>query len=160
MSVASLPARVCLFRVGDARFALDADRLEQVVPVGAITPLPRTRATVRGLLAHRGAVLPLIDLRALLGFATDRRGQQALLVRLGGQALALEVDETEAIRPGDADRLDPLPDDAPAPLRASAAGLLPTDGRSIDGRSNDGRILLDADALLERIRATMIVVTP
>jgi chemotaxis-related protein WspB len=54
-----------LFQLGTARFALDASRIVEVLPLVAITPLPQAPSCVAGLLNHRGVPVPTIDLSVL-----------------------------------------------------------------------------------------------
>ncbi|WP_310196116.1 chemotaxis protein CheW [Pseudomonas hunanensis] len=57
------------FRLGQQRFALDVREVIEVLPRRALKPIAQAPAWVAGILAHRGALIPVIDLSAL-SFAT------------------------------------------------------------------------------------------
>lgn len=54
-----------VFRVGGQRFALDTREVAEVLPRLPLKPIPRTPEWVAGVLAHRGKVVPVIDISAL-----------------------------------------------------------------------------------------------
>ncbi|MEE1867498.1 MULTISPECIES: chemotaxis protein CheW [Pseudomonas] len=54
-----------LFRMGEQRFALDAHEIAEVLPRLPLKPLAHTPTWVAGVLAHRGALVPVIDVGAL-----------------------------------------------------------------------------------------------
>ncbi|KJK20444.1 chemotaxis protein CheW [Pseudomonas sp. B21-032] len=54
-----------VFRIGDQRFALDAHEVAEVLPRLPLKPIAQTPAWVAGVLAHRGALVPVIDVGAL-----------------------------------------------------------------------------------------------
>lgn len=51
-----------LLRMGDARYALEARRIVEVVPIVELKPLPHSAAYVAGLFDYRGVLVPVIDL--------------------------------------------------------------------------------------------------
>lgn len=54
-----------LFRIGEQRFALDAHEVAEVLPRLPLKPIAQTPDWVAGVLAHRGALVPVIDIGAL-----------------------------------------------------------------------------------------------
>lgn len=53
------------FTIGDQRFALDAREVVKVLPQRTLKPIAQAPAWVAGILAHQGALVPVIDLSAL-----------------------------------------------------------------------------------------------
>ena len=53
------------FRIADQRFALDVREVIEVLPCRALKPIAQAPGWVAGVLAHRGALVPVIDLSAL-----------------------------------------------------------------------------------------------
>ncbi|MBI5460600.1 MAG: purine-binding chemotaxis protein CheW [Gammaproteobacteria bacterium] len=51
-----------LLRMGTERYALEARRIVEVVPLVTLKPLPHTPACVAGLFDYRGTWVPVIDL--------------------------------------------------------------------------------------------------
>jgi chemotaxis-related protein WspB len=65
---AALPAKSKLFLVfqcGQQRFALAATQVAEVLPVLPLKPIARAPAWVAGVFAHRGHIVPVIDVGAL-----------------------------------------------------------------------------------------------
>ena len=83
-------------RLAGERVAFPADRVDAVVEIGAIIPVPGAAAHVAGLAALRSRVLTVIDCCASLdpGCAVAER-RDALVVIYGGQPYALLVDRVE-----------------------------------------------------------------
>ena len=54
-----------VFRIGGQRFALDTREVVEVLPRLPLKSIARTPAWVAGVLAHRGALVPVVDISAL-----------------------------------------------------------------------------------------------
>lgn len=54
-----------LFRIGAQRYALEATEVAEVLPRLKLKPIAHTPHWVAGVFAHRGVVVPVIDLSAL-----------------------------------------------------------------------------------------------
>lgn len=54
-----------VFRIGGERFALDTHEVVEVLPRLPLKPIAHTPSWVAGVLAHRGALVPVIDVGAL-----------------------------------------------------------------------------------------------
>lgn len=57
----------CLFRLGALTVGVRSKLVREVTRMGPLTPLPRAPAFLMGVVGHRGAVVPLIDLLRFLG---------------------------------------------------------------------------------------------
>jgi chemotaxis-related protein WspB len=55
-----------LFQIGKERYCLDVSRVVEVVPMVRFESIPHAPPYVAGLFNYRGAVVPVIDLAALL----------------------------------------------------------------------------------------------
>ena len=77
-----------LFRIGTERYALEAAEVVEVLPQLMLKPVAQTPHWVAGVFAHRGAVVPVIDLSALtFGEPAPLRTSTRLVLvnyRLGG----------------------------------------------------------------------------
>src|SRR3982074_213775 len=60
-----------VFAIGREQYALPANQVREVRPLGWLTPLPGTPAFLAGLINVRGRIVPVIDLRSLLGMPSD-----------------------------------------------------------------------------------------
>lgn len=108
--------RACLFALAGTRFAVDVRSAREVVLFDEITAVPRAPRHVVGVANLRGTVMPIIDVRGLLGLPESRPGRslRTLVVRDGAVQAALVVDTVLGLEPFE----DVLPTDSP-----TAAGL-------------------------------------
>ncbi|MDE4536681.1 purine-binding chemotaxis protein CheW [Pseudomonas sp. ITEM 17296] len=131
------------FRIADQRFALDVHEVIEVLPRRPLKPIAQAPSWVAGILAHRGALLPVVDLSALSfgQAAAQRTSTRLVLVRYRGDlqlGLVLEqATETLRCRPeefqpygldnGDAPYLGPVRQDAQGLVQRIAVDDLLTD---------------------------------
>ncbi|MBF8721679.1 MULTISPECIES: chemotaxis protein CheW [Pseudomonas] len=120
------------FRIGDQRFALDVREVIEVLPRRTLKPIAQAPAWVAGILAHRGALVPVLDLSAL-SFGTPapmRTSTRLVLVHyLGDQQLGLVLEQatdTLRCRPDEFQPYGVDNTDAPylGPVRQDASGLM------------------------------------
>ena len=62
---AAKKALFLVFRIGNERFALKATEVAEVLPRLALKPIAQGPLWVAGIFAHRGVLVPVIDLSAL-----------------------------------------------------------------------------------------------
>jgi purine-binding chemotaxis protein CheW len=101
------------FDVAGQEFALPLTDVEEIIPAPtSVTALAHSEAVVLGLTAVRDTLLPLLSLRALLGFplkqtAPDR--EKVLVVKVGGTRVGLVADRARAVVAAEVRLLDPVP---------------------------------------------------
>lgn len=93
--------RACLFELAGARFAVDVRSAREVVLFDEITAVPRAPRHLVGVANLRGTVMPIVDVRELLGLAESRAGRtvRTLVVRDGAVQAALVVDTVVGLEP-------------------------------------------------------------
>lgn len=69
-------------RAGAANLLVPSDEVVEVLPLAGLTAVPLTQAQFRGLCNVRGTLYSVLDLPALLGFATVPAGSEARLLLL------------------------------------------------------------------------------
>ncbi|ACL55793.1 chemotaxis protein CheW [Methylobacterium nodulans] len=128
---AARPEAVLVIAVAGERYGLPAAAVTAVLRLpAAITRLPHAPACVAGLVALRGAAVPVIDLRRRLGrpAGTDPRSR-IIALEVGGQRMGLLVDEVSRLRHLETGAIRPPPEGLDAAVtRAAALGtgdLLP-----------------------------------
>ncbi len=86
-------------RAGVERYGVDLASVEEVVDLAVPATVPGRLPAFRGVTRWRGRHLSVLHLGALMeGTAPPpERGDTALVVRLGGSAVALEVDAVEDV---------------------------------------------------------------
>jgi purine-binding chemotaxis protein CheW len=84
------------FTVGPVRYALEIDKVREIVTPLPLTLLPHTPEGLAGVADHRSEVMPIIDLRARFGLdpATERtKKTKWILVLVAGHTVGLVVDD-------------------------------------------------------------------
>ncbi|WP_376087783.1 chemotaxis protein CheW [Roseomonas sp. CCTCC AB2023176] len=120
------PTRLLLLaRVGTAPVAFGVEDVVAVLPAREGGPAPRPSGPVRGLVAHRGDVLPVLDLGESLGGAPVLRGGGSPMLRLAGAAVAVAVTSVGGLRS------IPEPDIVGVPGEGTIAALARVDGEPV-----------------------------
>src|SRR3977135_3141121 len=104
-----------VFELGRELYALPASQVHEVRPLGWLTTLPGTPAFLAGLINIRGRIVPVVDLRPLLGIASDAYSpsMSVVLVAYRGADVALLVTDRPTVRPL---RVADLAEPPPGPL--------------------------------------------
>jgi purine-binding chemotaxis protein CheW len=110
------------FEIAGQEFALDLHAVQEIIPAPTTTTaVPRTETLVLGVTSLRGTLLPLLSLRALLGFplasGTNER-EKVVVMNVGGAKVGLVADRARAIVAAEPELVDPVP----AALTARLAG--------------------------------------
>ena len=127
------PRELISFRIGSQEFCVDIMAVREIRGWTAATALPQSPAFVRGVINLRGAVLPIVDLAARLGFdatqATDRH--VIIVAQIGGQTVGLLVDAVSDILTITDEVIQPTPDVASDIAKTFVRGLLAIEGKMI-----------------------------
>jgi purine-binding chemotaxis protein CheW len=121
------------FRIGEQEFCVDIMAVREIRGWTAATVLPQSPSFVCGVINLRGAVLPIIDLAARLGFApsTPTARHAIIVAQIGGQMVGLLVDAVSDILTTTEDQIQSTPDVSSEMVRMFVKGLLAVDGRMI-----------------------------
>ncbi|NTU70606.1 MAG: chemotaxis protein CheW [Coriobacteriia bacterium] len=132
---------VVAFHLAGQRYALPLERVNEIQQIVAFAETPVGRCGVVGMVNLRGAVIPALDMRLLVGLDPQEYTLQTpMIITQGrGQTIALIVDEVE-----DVIGLPPNCVQAAPPLHALAAKMIGVCSLT-DGLLN----LLDVDSLLD-----------
>ncbi|WP_198683403.1 chemotaxis protein CheW [Peristeroidobacter agariperforans] len=145
MNVAPAHQQILTFQLGEQVFGVDILRVREIRGWSAVTSVPETPAHVLGVLNLRGAVVPIIDLRARLGLP-------------GAEATATTVIIVLTVRVGDGrrdfglvvDAVSDVSDLQPSDIRETPAGM-GGEQRSVPTLATLGErmiLLLDIDGML------------
>jgi len=104
------------FRLDETAFGFDIGRVQEILQMVEITPVPDAPVQVRGAVNVRGTVIPIIDLRTVLGLPDRPYGTSTpiILVQGGGRVVGMTVDDVSDVLTVDegcfdtATREDPL----------------------------------------------------
>ncbi|HEX3159713.1 MAG TPA: chemotaxis protein CheW [Gemmatimonadaceae bacterium] len=134
-----------LFTLDSHRFALPLDRVREIVHAVEITPLAGAPGVVEGVVDVRGAVVPVLDVRARFRLPARpvRLSDHLVLAEGAGRLVALRVDRAVGT-----DEVPPEAVTMPGandPAMAHLAGVVTLD---------DGMVLVhDLDAFLSQAEA-------
>lgn len=132
------------FPIGEERYGLALTEMLCVVRARPLGPVPGARATVAGALFERADLWVIHDFRRLLGLPAPESTPGAfLLLRHPSDRVGIAIDDVDRIREIATSDLADLP-------VAAAA----TESSILAGVTGDGLIVVDADALRQRISNT------
>ena len=120
--------------------AIDAAKVDSVVDIGTIIPVPRADRVVRGLAALRSRVVTVIDTGTALGLAsTPDDMRRAVITIVDGHHYAVLVDSVEDVAP-----FARLPLSAGLALKGGWAAA----GTGIVERDGEPLLILDLAAII------------
>lgn len=124
--------------VGDERYGVEVQDVQEIEPLEKITPIPGTPAFWSGVVNLRGSMYPVLDIERYLGLPVSEavESPKVALVSRNGLSVGLLVDEVPEIRP----------------VKVSEIGPPVADGSSkaevVRGVTPDMLSVLDLEALL------------
>jgi purine-binding chemotaxis protein CheW len=119
--VSGTSIQLCVWRVGADHYAVDLRRVEEILPLPVVTPVPRAPSFLEGVVRLRGDVLPVVDVRRRLGVtgvpapltrsATGQpRSRERLVVcRIGARRVGFVVDAVTQVLRVERSALKPAP---------------------------------------------------
>jgi purine-binding chemotaxis protein CheW len=127
---ADVPIRVCLITLGNELYAIDLRSVREVFEVDAVTPVPGMPSTLTGVANLRGTVVPLVDLRLMLGLPTTGAPPQfAVVIRHGTNQIGLLIDRVPEIRTVQKEQLLPAGQGEPSESRRFVSRVLRLEDR-------------------------------
>lgn len=112
--------QLCVLRIGAETYAVDLQRVDEIIPVPVVTPLPKAPSFLEGVVRLRGEVLPVIDARKRLGVAPasgtlrtpsgkPKRSERLVVCRVGARRVGVLVDAVAQVRRVAKETLKPAP---------------------------------------------------
>lgn len=88
-----------LVSAGGREIGLEVAEVLEVVDLATTFPVPSVDAALRGVVAVRERLVPVVSLAAVLwgGECPEERGAVGVLARAGRKQICLEVDDAEAV---------------------------------------------------------------
>jgi purine-binding chemotaxis protein CheW len=133
-----------VFSLAGTKYAVPAAKLEELGYVPKITRVPNLPDWLRGVTVWRGQIIPVLDLRALLGQKSGQSGRMLVVRTRDDMLIGLIVDQINTILELSGDQLQEL---SPAADPAPDEKLLPHIKGACQYR---GQLIawLDVDSLL------------
>lgn len=133
------------FTLADKLCGIPVERIVEVLPGRARTPVPLSPPDVAGLVNLRGQVVLCIDLRERLGVrpagSDDGSGQMMVVVSVGGENVALLVDKIGDVVEVEDEQFETPPQTLPENLRDVITGAYKLPGRLL--------LALDVEAVVQ-----------
>ncbi len=121
------------FRIDEQEFCLDIMAVREIRGWTPATPLPHSPSYVRGVINLRGAVLPVIDLKARLGLGLVEPSARSVIivVHIGSRLVGLLVDAVSEILAADRSSVQPTPNVGCETVSHFVRGIIAIEGRMI-----------------------------
>ncbi len=136
------------FCIGDQEYCLDIMAVREIRGWTVATPLPHSPSYVRGVINLRGAVLPIIDLKARLGLGAAEPSARSVIivVHIGKRLVGLLVDGVSEILAAERSSVQPTPNVGCDSVAQFVRGIIAMEGRMISWIALDEILPEDADA--------------
>jgi purine-binding chemotaxis protein CheW len=146
----SAQIQLATFIVGGEEYALDIMRIKEIINPLRITPVPKVPQFIEGVIELRGAIIPIVDLRAKLAMSEAAYNQFTVIivVRVGAKTVGVVVDAVSDVLNIPTKDIQPTPDFGAQ-----------VDARFISGLAKAGErlvVLLDIDKVLGGDAATLV----
>ena len=140
-------------RVGGEIYGIDILKVQEIREVGGVTRVPHVAAFVRGVINLRGAIVPIVDLGLMLGFAEPigLAEASAIVLNVDRRLVGLVVASVSDVIALAEDEIVPAPELAGRAVGAAIEGI-GTRREASAGESALDVLLLDVDYLMRRVR--------
>jgi purine-binding chemotaxis protein CheW len=131
------------FTIGDEEYGVDIMAIREIKGWTATTELPNTASFIRGVINLRGAIVPILDLRARFGAAeTEASARHVIIVvAVGTRVAGVLVDAVADIITVATDDIQPVPQLDHGGATGFLTGLVTVEGRMV--------ALLDLDRVFD-----------
>lgn len=121
------------FRIDSQEFCLDIMAVREIRGWTPATPLPHSPPFVRGVINLRGAVLPIIDLKARFGLGDSQPTARSVIivVRVGHRLIGLLVDAVSEVLAAERGAIQATPNVGCDIVSHFIRGILTSEGRMI-----------------------------
>jgi purine-binding chemotaxis protein CheW len=101
--------QVVLCELAGELYGVEIAWVEEIIRLPAITPVPRARFAVQGVINLRGTIMPVVDPRLVLDLpcAAPTRNSRVIVVQVGGHTIGLIVDAVTEVRRVPAAAIEP-----------------------------------------------------
>ena len=124
-------ALVSTFYIGNALFGIDTLNVQEVISLGAMTPVHHAPDYIAGIMNLRGQIVTIVDLAKKTEMETERESlnRHIIIVNWRGEYVGLLVDEMGEVFPADLDNLAPSPANIGQAQNRFLKGVFPAGSR-------------------------------
>lgn len=103
--------QLVVFRLAGESYGIDIFRVNEIIRLREITPIPRTDQHIRGLVNLRGKTIPVVDLHArfCIETAEDTDSTRIIVVESDQGNVGVVVDEVREVITLDPDQVEQTP---------------------------------------------------
>jgi len=141
------------FTIDGEEYGIDIMAIREIKGWTPTTPLPEAPAHMRGVIDLRGAIVPIVDLRARFhhGLTDATPTHVIIVVAVGDLMVGLLADAVVDIVEIAGSDIKPVPDIEHRSDHGYLSGIVTVDGRMV--------VILDLDTLLDREREILVQAT-
>jgi len=141
MVASSSKTELLAFSLVGEEYAIDILEIQEIIKLPEITALPRIKDFVLGIVSLRGTIVPIVDLRKLMGLGDTEysRATRVLVIRSDDEPIGIVVDSVTSVLRIERDAIEPKP----RTMQRGSSEFFKGVGR-VDDRL---LILLDAEAV-------------
>lgn len=110
-SVVAEDQQTVVFRLAGESYGIEIFRVNEIIRLREITPVPRTEAHVRGLVNLRGKTIPVIDLRSRFSLPTAEETDSSRIIVVDSESgqIGVVVDAVTEVLTLQGEQIDKTP---------------------------------------------------
>lgn len=138
------PRQLVVFLLGSEEYAVEIARVQEIIRYAPPRPVSGARPGVEGLINLRGKLIPVVDLRGMLGAAGERSdASKIVVVEIGDSTLGMEVDDVSEVLTVDSSICEAAPEGTTATSADVIDAVVKLETRLL--------VVLDLDRLFDRL---------
>ncbi len=138
------PRQLVVFLLGSEEYAVEIARVQEIIRYTSPRPVSGARPGVEGLINLRGKLIPVVDLRWLLGASGERSdSSKIVVVEIGENTVGMEVDDVSEVMTVDSSICEAAPEGTTAASADVIDAVVKLESRLL--------VILDIDRLFGRM---------
>jgi purine-binding chemotaxis protein CheW len=139
-------------RLGGESYGIDILQVQEIREVNEVTRVPHVAAFVRGVINLRGAIVPIVDLGLMFGFAEPiaLKEASAIVLNVDHRLVGLIVASVSDVMALADEEILPPPDLGTRAIGAAVSGIGVR--RGAEGEKSESILLLDVEHIMRRVR--------
>ncbi len=113
------------FFIGKEEYAIEILKVQEIIGLMSITPVPKMPSYIRGVLNLRGKIIPVMDLRMRFGFQSVEDTDETCIIVLqeDGYKMGAVVDKVSEVADISGSAIEPIPTVGRAERNEYLAGI-------------------------------------
>ncbi|MCX7770947.1 MAG: chemotaxis protein CheW [Proteobacteria bacterium] len=122
------------FLLGNEEYAIDLTIAKEVLKYREITHVPKTTDIILGIISIRGEVIPVFDIKKILGIEdiqTDEKNKKLILLKIENEPVCIIIDKITQIRKIYEEQIEPTPINVSITKQEFISGVVMIDGKMV-----------------------------